>query len=287
MARLWHVDGMLGFESLNSQREEESMNTSMLHDIAIDKQLVSLAYQPIQWIPSGAVDTVEALLRLRMLDGRHMAPELFIAAAERSGQILELGLWAIRTVCLQLLTTDRVSVASVNVSPVQLNTPGFAASVEAILVETGVSGARLAFEITEGQKLEVQPVALQCIAELRRLGVAIWLDDFGTGYAGLSLLRQINFDVVKIDRSFLHASASQQGFVMLRNIVKLVNDHGPEVLLEGIECSEHLKLAKKLDVRMGQGFYIGVPSVPDFADRLHVGTIDSQDEYWTPQAKLS
>lgn len=258
------------------------METSMHLDPAIDQQLVSLAYQPIQLIASGAVDTVEALMRIRMLDGRHMAPELFIAAAERSGQILELGRWVIRKVCLELLTTDQVSVVSVNVSPVQLNTPGFAASVEAILLETGVSGARLAFEITEGQKLEVQAIALGCIAELRALGVAIWLDDFGTGYAGLSLLRQIDFAVVKIDRSFLHASASRQGYVMLRNIVKLVNDHGPEVLLEGIECAEHLKLAKKLGIRMGQGFYIGVPGELSSSAALHLGDARRQVEHADP-----
>nr|CAD6437943.1 EAL domain-containing protein [Rhizobium sp. Q54] len=258
------------------------MNISMLLNTAIDKQLLSLAYQPIQWTTSGAVDTVEALMRLRMRDGRHMPPELFIAAAERSGQILELGLWAIRTACLEILTTSRVSVASINVSPIQLNTPGFAASVKAILVETGVSGARLALEITEGQKLEVHPVAMQCIAELRTLGVAVWLDDFGTGYAGLSLLRQINFDVVKIDRSFLHASSSRRGYVMLKNIVKLIKDHGPEVLLEGIECAEDLKLAKKLGIPMGQGFYIGVPRELQHADWLRGGDTRCQVKHADP-----
>lgn len=82
--------------------------------------------------------------------------------------------------------TDRMATVSVNVSPIQLRSPGFAASVADILARCGVCGSRLALEVTEGLDMDMQSEVLKCIADLRALGVEIWLDDFGCGFAGLS-----------------------------------------------------------------------------------------------------
>lgn len=202
---------------------------------------------------------LEALMRLRMLDGTSVPPSLFIPVAERTGAILELGRWAIRTVCDELLADNHVRVVSVNVSPVQLKTPGFATSVAAILGETGVAGSRLAFEITEGLEMEMHSDILRCISDLKLLGIRIWLDDFGTGFAGLSWLRLIDFDTVKIDRSFLHDCGVPRGKAMLQDIIGLVRNRGHKILVEGVETDEQMALMREFGIDQVQGFYVGRP----------------------------
>ena len=141
-----------------------------------------------------------------------------------------------------------------------MKTPGFAASVATILSETGVAGDRLAFEITEGLEMEMHSDILRCIADLKMLGIKIWLDDFGTGFAGLSWLRLIDFDTVKIDRSFLHDSDSAKGKAMLQDIVGLIRNRGHRILVEGVETGEQLALMREFRIDQVQGFYVGRPA---------------------------
>ncbi len=248
------------FDPNDPQSSDESENVAALLKIAIDQHLVSLVYQPIRNVASGRVDAVEALMRLRMLDGTAVTPSLFIPVAERTGAILELGRWAIRTVCRELLMNDHVPVVSVNVSPIQLKTPGFAASVAAILGETGVAGGRLALEITEGLEMEMHSDILRCISDLKTLGIRIWLDDFGTGFAGLSWLRLIDFDTVKIDRSFLHDCGTPRGKAMLQDIIGLVRNRGHNILVEGVETDEQLRLMQEFRIDQVQGYHVGRPA---------------------------
>lgn len=247
------------FDPSDPQSGDESENIAALLKIAIAQDLVSLVYQPIQNLASGRVEALEALMRLKMLDGTSVPPSLFIPVAERTGAILELGRWALRTVCHELLIDDHVHIVSVNVSPIQLKTPGFAASVAAILGEAGVPGNRLAFEITEGLEMEMHSDVLRCISDLKLLGIRIWLDDFGTGFAGLSWLRLIDFDTVKVDRSFLHDCANPRGKAMLQDIIGLVRNRGHNILVEGVESNEQMMLMRELGIDHVQGFYVGRP----------------------------
>jgi diguanylate cyclase len=248
------------FDPNDPQSSDESENIAALLKIAVGQELTSLVYQPIQDVASGRVEALEALMRLRMLDGTSVPPSLFIPVAERTGAILELGRWAIRTVCRELLADDHVRVVSVNVSPIQLKTPGFAPSVAAILGETGVAGSRLAFEITEGLEMEMHSDILRCISDLKLLGIRIWLDDFGTGFAGLSWLRLIDFDTVKIDRSFLHDCHVPRGKAMLQDIIGLVRNRGHKILVEGVETDEQLALMREFGIDQVQGFHVGRPA---------------------------
>jgi diguanylate cyclase (GGDEF)-like protein len=247
------------FDPCDPQSSDERENIAALLKIAISQGLVSLVYQPIQTVASGRIEAAEALMRLKMLDGTPVTPSVFIPVAEQTGAILKLGRWAIRTVCTELLAHDHPGVVSVNVSPIQLKAPGFAASVAAILAETGVSGSRLAFEITEGLEMEIHSDVLRCIADLRRLGIRIWLDDFGTGFAGLSWLRLIEFDLVKIDRSFLHDCGSPKGRMMLQDIISLIRNREHSILIEGVETNEQKAFARELGIDLVQGFDIGRP----------------------------
>jgi len=100
---------------------------------------------------------------------------------------------------------------------------------------------------------------VRCISELKRLGVQIWLDDFGTGFAGLSWLRMIEFDTVKIDRSFLHDCETERGRRMMRDIISLLRHRGLRILVEGVETEEHETLMRQYGIDQIQGYHVGRP----------------------------
>lgn len=252
-------NGIKLFDPNDPHSSDEGENIAAILKIAIEQDLVSMVYQPIRNVCSGQLYAAEALMRLKMLDGTPVPPRIFIPVAERTGAILDLGRWAIRTVCRDMLASDLVPVASVNVSPIQLKAPGFSASVAAILGETGVAGGRLAFEITEGLEMEMDSDILRCISDLKMLGIRIWLDDFGTGFAGLSWLRLIDFDTVKIDRSFLHDCDNERGKAMLQDIIGLIRNRGHKILVEGVETRAQFALMRKFRIDQVQGYHIGRP----------------------------
>ena len=249
-----------------------SGNVAALLRIAIAQDLVSMVYQPIQKVSSGKIVAFEALMRLKLLDGTMISPAIFIPVAERTGAIHELGRWAIGTACRELLAPTDIPVVSVNVSAVQLRSPSFAASLAGILAETGVSPRRIALEVTEGLEIEAGSDILRSIMELQKLGVQIWLDDFGTGFAGLSWLRLFEFDMIKIDRSFLHESANPHGENMLRDIIGLIRNRGREILIEGVENDMHVRLIRTLNVDLMQGYKLGRPASAGWAKEKFMET---------------
>ena len=227
-----------------------------------NKASSSLTYQPIQKVSSGKIVAFEALMRVKLLDGTMISPAVFIPVAERTGAIHELravGLSALPAREFALLGTE-IPVVSVNVSAIQLRSPSFAASVAGVLAETGVSPLRIALEVTEGLEIEANSDILRSITELQKLGVQIWLDDFGTGFAGLSWLRLFDFDMIKIDRSFLHESANPHGENMLRDMIGLIRNRGREILIEGVENDMQVRLIRTLNVDLMQGYKLGRPA---------------------------
>jgi diguanylate cyclase (GGDEF)-like protein len=252
------------FDPLLPTPDDNSGKLTPLLAAAIDRKLVSLVYQPIFDVENDRVRAVEALMRLRMPDGAAVSPKVFIPVAERTGAILELGRWAIETACRDILMTDRMATVSVNVSPIQLRAPGFAASVADILEGCGISGSRLALEVTEGLDMDMQSEVLKCVADLRALGVEIWLDDFGSGFAGLSWLRAIEFHTVKVDRSFLHDCSNPRGLTMLQDMIALIRNRGNTILVEGVETAAQLSLLKELRIDRVQGFHLGMPVSAEF-----------------------
>jgi EAL domain-containing protein (putative c-di-GMP-specific phosphodiesterase class I) len=111
--------------------------------------------------------------------------------------------------------------------------------------------------------MEMHSGILRCISDLETLGIRIWLDDFGTGFAGLSWLRLIDFDTVKIDRSFLHDCATPKGRAMLQDIIGLVRNRGHKILIEGVETDEQLALMRRFRIDHVQGFHVGRPAPAD------------------------
>jgi diguanylate cyclase (GGDEF)-like protein len=247
------------FDQRLSADSETTGNIKELLRSAIADSRVSLVYQPIWDVKSGTMVAAEALMRLNAPNGSAISPAVFVPVAERTGAIVDLGDWAIREACNQLLRCDAIPAISVNVSVVQLSKPGFGEHVADLLLEKGVSASRLIIEITEGSEIDENSAVLDAIHDLTELGVRVWLDDFGTGFAGLSCLSKIRFDTVKIDRLFVQASDTRRGAKLLGDMMTLVANSGHKCILEGVETGDQVDRLKQHGARFLQGYYFNRP----------------------------
>lgn len=246
-------------EALEQSLSDE--NLAQLLKVAVSRGLVRLAYQPIFDTSTGKLGGHEALMRLTDFDGSAVHPPVFIPIAERTGAIVDLGKWALEQACEDLMASRLGDHVSVNVSGVQLKLPGFALQVAEIVSRFAVPPEKLVLEVTEGIDILMDVQVQHNIEQLKKLGLHIWLDDFGTGFAGLAWLRQFDFDVVKVDRNFLHDCHTVGGLNFLRDMVKMLRNQQYKVLVEGVETAEQRQLLKHLGVEMMQGYFLGMPQV--------------------------
>lgn len=220
----------------------------------------SLVYQPQLNVKSGEVIGLEALLRWNSPQRGHVSPDQFIPVAEECGAIVAIGEWVLRSACAEAAGWRRHILLAVNVSAVQVNTPGFAHRVHEILLETGLSPSRLELEITETALVQDFDRALATLRQLKNLGIKIVMDDFGTGYSSLYNLRAFPFDKIKIDRSFVKAAhANQQGGTIVRAVLGIGRGLGVPVLAEGVETQEELKFLSDESCEEVQGYLMGRP----------------------------
>lgn len=248
------------YDPTEVSRDASGENLAELLKHAIPRNLVSVVYQPLIDVRSNQVIGHETLMRLRDFDGSVISPAVFIPVAEQTGAIMELGRWAIERACIDMMEHGLGKVVSVNVSAIQMKTPGFPLQVTEIITQYGLPPHKLALEITEGIDIALETQAQKNIEQLRAFGVQIWLDDFGTGFAGLAWLRRFDFDVVKVDRAFLNDCESVQGTNMLSDMVRLLKNRGMPVLVEGVETKQQVDLLKRLGVNIMQGYYMGRPA---------------------------
>jgi diguanylate cyclase (GGDEF)-like protein/PAS domain S-box-containing protein len=242
--------------AMNRFRLEAALHT------ALDHRAITLAYQPIVDLRTGAVLGLEALARW---SDRHLGdvpPGQFIPVAEETGLIHELGLWAIEQACRDLRhwRCDRVAGAyvSVNVSPLQLDNDQFAPSVVRILRDHALAPSALVLEVTEGVLLVER--SRESLRELRSHGVRVAIDDFGTAYSSLSHLRQLPVDIVKIDKTYLGplpGGAPDPDF--LRAIIVLAETLHLATICEGIETSGQLADLQEAGCGFGQGYLLARP----------------------------
>jgi diguanylate cyclase (GGDEF)-like protein/PAS domain S-box-containing protein len=232
------------------------------HDLrsAVARGEFSLLYQPQLETRSGAIVGFEALLRWRHPERGAVSPAVFIPIAEESGIILQIGDWVLRTACAEAASWPKPLRIAVNVSAVQLHTPGFAEGVEAVLVETGIDPRRLELEITETALIRDMPRALAALRRVKAFGVKIAMDDFGTGYSSLSNLRAFPFDRIKIDGSFVHAvDVNQEAAAIVRAILELGRGLHLSILAEGVETQAELGFLGEELCDEVQGYLIGRP----------------------------
>jgi diguanylate cyclase len=235
-----------------------------------DKLLPSLAaghfqvhYQPIVDMATGKVLSVEALLRWNHPTLGFVSPMEFIPVAERSGAILEIGLWTLREACAQtqqwrLAGRDDLHV-NVNVAARQLQEASFLTEVLTVLEQTGLPADQLSLEITESAVVD-EKIAIPTMNALRDQGIRVAVDDFGTGYSSLHYLARLPVDILKIDRSFVaELDSTTRGAAVAEAVIRLGQVLGLAVVAEGVETAAQAAELQMLGCSIAQGYLFHKP----------------------------
>lgn len=220
-----------------------------------------MVYQP-QIDETGATIGVEALMRWPHPTRGHISPSVFVPMAEAAGLGEALGRYAMEQSFIDSRVWPGLKIA-INVSPIQLRSPIFLTTVNTLLAQHGVKPSGFELEITEGILLQADPVVLDNLEQLRRLGFQIALDDFGTGYSSLSYLSRFPIDKIKIDRAFVTPLGERSDAAsIIRAISDMSNAIGVKLLAEGVETQPQLDILRAEGCNQAQGYLIGRPMQP-------------------------
>jgi diguanylate cyclase (GGDEF)-like protein/PAS domain S-box-containing protein len=223
-----------------------------------------LHFQPIVNCTSQIVDGYEALVRWQHPRRGLIAPMDFIALAEDTGSIVDIGNWVIEQACIAAASWTEPYRVAVNVSPVQFRQSDLPKVVSAALTRSGLPAGRLEIEITEGVLIDDTERAIAVLSALREMRVLLALDDFGTGYSSLSYLRLFKFDKLKIDKSFIKGVGDDEDAItIVRTIVGLAHSLGLSITAEGVETSQQLAHVRNLMCDHVQGYLLGHPVQSD------------------------
>ncbi len=235
---------------------------------ALANEEIHLHYQPMVSLRDGEIVGAEALARWRHVDWGSMSPAEFVAVAEDSGLIHELGAQVIRRAARESAGWQHVpgfAHIAVNVSTRQLLQPEEVVSlVREVTAAEGIPPGFLTVEITESMLIERLDAARATLDALNELGVRLSLDDFGTGYSSLSYLANLNFDDVKIDRLLIERIVtSQKAAALAAAIIHMGHTLGQQVIAEGVETAEQATRLRELDCDIAQGYYFAKPMEPE------------------------
>ncbi len=264
--------------SMRAAAEERLVLESDLRQ-ALEKNELTVYYQPIVSLPGARLSGFEALLRWRHPRRGLVLPAEFIPTAEETGLIVPIGSWVLHEACRQLGTWQKEFpgaenlVINVNLSARQCMHPDLLEDVRRILDDTGVRPSQVKLEITEGLVLENSGPVVQILRDLRALGVQLGLDDFGMGYSALSYLHQFPFQTIKIDRAFVSGIQDGGNTEIIRAIVALAAGLGMDVTAEGIETMDQVDRLHELACEYGQGYYFNKPLTPEDARGILAGHV--------------
>ncbi len=225
---------------------------------------LTLAYQPIYRVADKTLIGAEALLRWQHPVHGQVAPSVFIDVAEQSGLIETIGPAVIRAACRDAMRWRREGgeelFVSINVSPRQLRSGDFHEQVMTALAESGLPPRLMHIELTETAVLGDEEQARRILSSLREAGIKIWLDDFGTGFSGLSHLRRVPVDGVKIDRSFIaDVLRDPDDLALTTAIIAMAHSLGMTVVAEGVEKEGQCDLLRSRGCDLAQGYWLGHP----------------------------
>lgn len=250
----------------------KQMNAMILRRLEIEEQLIGalernefeVYYQPKINLNDRRIVGVEALLRWHNPVMGQVAPDEFIPIAEHTGLIVPIGKYVLAH-ALDFLrewgqTQRQEYTVAVNLSPRQFRDQGFVDFVKESLRASGVAPDRLEFEITEGVLMIGQSCVDEVLSTLHTLGVKLSMDDFGTGYSSLSYLRQYDFDLLKIDRSFVSGiTTNREDRDLVTATIAMAHSLNLHVVAEGVETAEQLTLLQELGCDIAQGYHFSKP----------------------------
>ncbi|MGR9052127.1 MAG: EAL domain-containing protein, partial [Gammaproteobacteria bacterium] len=227
---------------------------------AIEHDQLFFYYQPVVDVATGETVFTEALLRLRMDDGRIVSPGEFLPSAERAGISYALDCYVVKK-ALQMLLADADHRLSINLSTAALSDSSWTQPLIHAITRQQLGRGRLIFEITETAVIADMDKAKQIVQDMTELGFYFAVDDFGAGFSSLYYLKHLPVEYVKIDQSLVRDIAGDaEDFDFVRAIISMVHVYGKKVVGEGIENKATLDALKSMGVDLVQGFYIGVPN---------------------------
>lgn len=242
---------------------------------ALDRNELSMSYQPLVDLSDGHLLGFEALLRWNHHEFGNIPPNKFIPIAEDSGLIIPITTWILGETCNRLARWQQINpnyrdmIVSVNISGKHFMHGDLIADVEHALEMSKLSPSSLKLEITESVAMENADQTINILNRLKLLGVQLSLDDFGTGYSSLSILHRLPFDTIKIDRSFVsNVGEDGENSEILQIIISLAKNLKMRVIAEGIETSAQLNLLQNLGCDYGQGYLLARPQVVEAAEKM-------------------
>lgn len=230
---------------------------------AVDKNQLSLVYQPQVDINTGTIICVEALSRWEHPTLGHVSPTEFIPIAERIGMIQPLTEWALNTASEQSVSWKQAGFSSVriavNISPSHFLENDLVPLINRVISRTGLPATELKLEITESS-IQTSKKNLSIFKELKQLGVLLAIDDFGTGYSSFASLKHLNVDFLKIDKHFIDDMLSdKKTLLLIKSIIEMGHNLGYKIIAEGIENTEQLNMLKELGCDNAQGYLFSKP----------------------------
>jgi diguanylate cyclase (GGDEF)-like protein/PAS domain S-box-containing protein len=242
---------------------------------ALQRNQLAIHYHPVVSLQGGNVAGMEALLRWAHPERGVLLPGEFIALAERTGLIVDIGWWVLREACRQLrawqleypASTLRLSI-SVNFSARQFLQPNLLQKLDVILNETGIDPGCLRLELTESVVTQDGEQTAKLLQEIRCRGIHVCIDDFGTGYSSLQELKELPISGVKIAPMFVQQMEQEGSRAVVQTIIALGDSMAIEAIAEGVETPEQLDRLRALGTRFAQGFLFSLPLEAEAARAL-------------------
>ncbi len=259
-------------------REQELTLLEKQMPDALENNEFVVCFQPKVCVDTRTLVGAEALVRWKK-DGRLISPMDFIPIAERTGFIRKIDMYVLDYTCKMIRKWidegKRVVPVSVNFSKIHLRFSHLADKIMRVVEEYGIAPSLIEIEFTETAYTDDFNAIKETLSDLKRYGVLVSMDDFGTGYSSLALLKDLEFDVLKLDKSLSESNKDERGLVVLENVLHMAKELSMTTICEGVEEKEIVERLGGMGCNIIQGYYFDRPlPETDFSSRLEAPKYD-------------